>query len=47
MSVMKRKFKLYNRPSLEMYEVAVELGYRESLDGEASELDGSKDEGEW
>ena len=37
----------YKAPELYFYNVEVELGYRESLDGEASEIDGTKPEGEW
>ena len=44
---MSRLISRYIAPRLDLYEVEVELGYRESLDGEASEIDGTKPEGEW
>ena len=37
----------YIAPEFELYDVAVELGYGATLDGAASEIGGTKDEGEW
>lgn len=37
----------YIAPEFELYDVVVELGYGATLDGEASEIGGTKDEGEW
>ena len=44
---MCRQISKYVAPELDLYEVEVEQGYRVSLDGEASEIDGTKPEGEW
>ena len=37
----------YIAPEFGLYDVAVELGYGATLDGVASEIGGTKDEGEW
>ena len=44
---MCRRISKYVAPELDLYEVEVEQGYRVSFDGEASEIDGTKPEGEW
>lgn len=43
----KREIKRYEIPAVEIFDVKVEGGYKDSIFVELPEIDGSKEEGEW